>query len=54
MHLISQDVLELPAMKGGIHLVNITTKVRALRIKHVIDLIFERNMPNGKLWHGIG
>ena len=40
MHLFRQDVLELPTMKGGIDLVIITTKVKAFRIKHVLDLIF--------------
>ena len=57
MHLISQDVLELPAMKGGIDLVNITTKVKALQIKHVIDLIFEKKHAEWKAlaryWLGI-
>ena len=38
MHLIRQDVLELPTIKGGI---DITTKVKALRIKHMLDLIFD-------------
>ena len=42
MHLIRQEVLELPAMKGGIDLVNITTKVKAFRIKHTLDLIFDK------------
>ena len=55
MHLIRQEVLELPTMKGGIDLVNITTKVKALRIKYTLDLIFDKkNTLNEKLWHVIG
>ena len=41
MHLIRQTVLELPTIKGGINLVNITTKVKAFTIKHMLDLIFD-------------
>ena len=55
MQLIRQEVLESPTMKGGIDLVNITTKVKALRIKHILDPIFDKkNTLNGKLWHVIG
>ena len=57
MHLISQEVLELPTMKGGIDLVNITTKVKALRIKHILDLIFDKKHAEWKAlaryWLGI-
>ena len=55
MHLIRQEVLELPIMKGGIDLVSITTKVKALRFKHILDLIFDKkNTLNGKFWHVFG
>ena len=46
MHLIRQEVLALPTMKGGIDLVNITTKVKALRIKHIlIGEVHLRKLP---------
>ena len=57
MHLIRQEVLELPCLKGGIELVNITTKVKAFRIKHVLDLIFDKKHAEWKslarYWLGI-
>ena len=37
MHLIRREVLELPTSRGGVNLVNIPTKIDALRIKHIID-----------------
>ena len=57
MHLIRREVLELPTNRGGVNLVNIPTKIDALRIKHIIDLIFGDYNPEwkvlGRYWLGI-
>ena len=57
MHLIRQETLELPTLKGGIELVSMTTKVKAFRIKHVLDLIFDKKRAEWKAlaryWLGI-
>ena len=56
MLLIRREVLE-STNRGGVNLVNIPTKIDALRIKHIIDLLFGENSPEwkalGRYWLGI-